>query len=65
MAHIVTAPLVITNKPDGSHLYLYENAELPEYVSEAEVNRLVALGLVDKVTAAQAAAKPAPTADSN
>lgn len=67
MSHIVTAPLVITKKPDGSDLYLYEGAVVPESVSDDEVKRLVAGGFVDKVTAAQAAAAAdvEPVAESN
>lgn len=65
MAHIVTGPLVIVKKQDGSDLYLYENAVLPDHVGDEDVKRLVALGLVDKVTAAEAKASGAPAAESN
>lgn len=65
MAHIVTAPLVITKKPDGADLYLYEGAVLPDYVSADEVKRLDALGFLDKVSAAEAKAAEAPTEQSN
>jgi hypothetical protein len=65
MPHIVTGPLVITKKEDGSDLYLYENAVLPDHVSEDEIKRLVALGLVDKVSAAAAKTPTAPVAESN
>jgi hypothetical protein len=37
---VVTAPLVITKKQDGSDLYLYEGAVLPDFVSDDEVKRL-------------------------
>lgn len=64
MAHIVTSPLVITKKEDGSDLYLYEGATLPDFVSADEIKRLVGLGMVDKVSAA-AANDVAPVAESN
>jgi predicted transcriptional regulator len=63
--HIVTGPLVITKKEDGSDLYLYENSVLPDFVSADEVKRLVSLGLVDKVSAAEAKKTDAPSAESN
>jgi hypothetical protein len=65
MAHIVTSPLVITKKEDGSDLYLYEGAFLPDYASADEIKRLVALGMVDKVSAAAANAADAPISESN
>lgn len=49
MSHVVTAPLVITKKDDGSDLYLYEGAELPDHVSSDETARLVSAGLVAEV----------------
>jgi hypothetical protein len=64
MAHIVTSPLVITKKEDGSDLYLYEGSELPSFVPADEVKRLADLDMVDKVSAA-AAKDVAPTAESN
>jgi hypothetical protein len=63
MSHVVTKPLVISKKPDGSDLYLYEGAELPDYLSDAEVKRLVDLGFVEKVDGRSTKAKP--TAESN
>lgn len=65
MAHIVKAPLVITKKQDGSDLYLYENAEVPEFVSSDEVKRLVSLGLVENVKADSKQAAKQPTSASN
>lgn len=65
MAHIVTGPLVITKKEDGSDLYLYENSVLPDHISADEIKRLTDLGLVDKVSAAGAKKSDAPTAESN
>lgn len=64
MAHIVTAPLVITKREDGSDLYLYEGSQLPDSVSTDEIKRLSDLGMVDKVGAAEAK-KSSPTAGSN
>lgn len=65
MAHIVTGPLVITKKEDGSDLYLYENSVLPDFISNDEVKRLTELGLIDKVTATEAKKSDAPVAESN
>lgn len=61
MAITVTAPLVITKKPDGSDLYLYENSELPDFVSADEVKRLTTLGMVSKSDSAS----KKPIAESN
>lgn len=61
--HVVTAPLVITKREDGSDLYLYEGAELPDHVSGDEVKRLVGLGLVDK--ADSSAKSKTPASESN
>jgi hypothetical protein len=47
--NVVTAPLVITKKEDGSDLYLYHGAELPDHLSKEEVQRLTDLGFVEKV----------------
>jgi hypothetical protein len=63
--HIVTAPLVITKKEDGSDLYLYEGAVLPDHVSADEAKRLSDLGLVDKLSASAAKTPQAPAAESN
>jgi hypothetical protein len=41
MAYKVIKPLVITKKQDGSDLYLYYGAVLPDFVSDEEVKRLV------------------------
>lgn len=64
-AHKVTAPLVIVNKPDGSHQYLYEGALIPDYVPDDRVKDLMDSGLIDKITAAEAKLAPAPAAESN
>lgn len=65
MSHIVTAPLVISKKADGSDLYLYEGSELPDWASDDEIKRLVDLGMVEKVDGRKPSSKAKPTADSN
>lgn len=65
MAHIVTAPLVIVTKPDGSHQYLYEGALLPDFVDADRVKQLADEGFIDKVSAAAAKNAPDPAAESN
>jgi hypothetical protein len=65
MAHIVTSPLVIVEKPDGSHQYLYEGALVPDFVPEERIKGLAAEGMIDKVTAAVAKSAPAPASESN
>ncbi len=44
--HIVTAPLVIAKRADGSDVYVYEGVQLPEGLKDGEVERLVTAGLV-------------------
>jgi hypothetical protein len=46
----VTGALVITKNEDGSDLYLYEGAELPDFIDKGEVKRLTDLGLVESVS---------------
>jgi hypothetical protein len=76
MSYIVTAPLVLAKKEDGSDLYLYANSVIPAYVSDSEIKRLSNLGLIAEVETADVAAaaddvepKPRgrakPTAESN
>lgn len=66
----VSAPLVITKKQDGSDLYLYQGAVLPDFVSDDEVKRLQKddfleeLSSAEKAGPAKAAAKK-PAAPSN
>ena len=60
----VVKPLVITKKPDGSDLYLYENAPVPEGVSADEIKRLLDEGFIAEASAAQAAAAK-PSSESN
>jgi hypothetical protein len=68
MAHQVVVPLVITKKQDGSDLYLYEKAVLPDFVSDDEVKRLLAdkfIESLDGEPAKAAAKKSTPAAPSN
>lgn len=37
---VVTAPLVIAKRADGSDVYLYEGAEFPDGMAEGEAERL-------------------------
>jgi hypothetical protein len=50
----VVKPLVITKKEDGSDLYLYLGAVLPDFVSDDEVKRLSDEGFVEKLGSAAA-----------
>lgn len=54
MAYQVVKPLVITKKQDGSDLYLYFGAVLPDFVSDEEVKRLSDEGFVEKQGSAAA-----------
>lgn len=72
MSYAVTSPLVITKKLDGSDLYLYEGAFLPDFVSADEVKRLETLGMVSEVEdapdgedAQPSRGRKKPTAESN
>ena len=60
MAHIVTAPLVITKNKDGSDLYLYNRSVLPDFVSDDEIQRLSDGGFIEELSAEQAKAAEAP-----
>lgn len=48
MSYVITGPLVVTRNPDGTDLYLYQGAEVPEHVSEDECKRLADIGLAEK-----------------
>jgi len=56
MAHIVSSPLVAVNGVDGKVKYLYRNTIVPSDVSEKDITRLVADGLIEKVSTVSAAA---------
>jgi hypothetical protein len=64
MTAIVSGPLVIAKKADGSDLYLYEDAILPDSVPADEVKRLVGLGLVRELGKGEALPPP-PASESN
>lgn len=63
-SYVVIAPLVISKKEDGSDLFLYEGAQLPEWATAVEIDRLSALGFIVEVSAAEAATAE-PAAQSN
>lgn len=44
-ALIVTAALVIATAPDGSHVYLYQGAQVPEGLRDGEAERFENEGL--------------------
>lgn len=47
MGYRVTAPLVIAKQPNGSDLYLYQGAPVPEGLSDDEVKRLEEGGFIE------------------
>lgn len=50
---VVTAPLVIAKRTDGSDVYLYQGARLPDGLADGEAKRLVDfLGSQDEVAEA-------------
>lgn len=49
MGYIVIAPLVGANGQDGKIKYLYQNAAVPEDVSDADIERLLGDKLIAKV----------------
>jgi hypothetical protein len=77
MAYKVVKPLVITKRQDGSDLYLYEGALLPDFVSDEEAKRLLDEEFVEKVgadevpkdadvkTSVKGSSKSGPSAPSN
>lgn len=52
MSYVITGPLVVTKNPDGTDLYLYEGAEIPDFVSDDECKRIADLGLAEQVKSA-------------
>lgn len=42
----VTAPLVIAKRADGSDVYLYEDAPVPDGLLDGELERLTDAGLI-------------------
>ena len=57
MSYVVTAPLVGVNGADGKLKYLYQGSVVPLDVSEADLERLEAGGLIKSEAPAKAAAK--------
>lgn len=49
MSYVVVAPLVGVNGADGKLKYLYQDAVVPLDVSETDVARLAAGGLIEKL----------------
>ena len=60
-AYVVTGPLATPYREDGTRVYLYEGAEVPDGLREGEVERLVDLGLLGE----KQADKPAPASKSS
>lgn len=60
MTFQVITPLVITKKPDGSDLYLYQDAIVPDSVGGPELTRLAGEGFIKELSAAEAKVPPAP-----
>lgn len=54
MTYTVTAPLVIVRDKDGADQYLYQGAELPDYVDTERRKQLEADGMVEKAKAERA-----------
>lgn len=48
MSYHVSAPLVVAKQPNGSDLYLYQGAPVPEDLSSDEVKRLEEGGFIEK-----------------
>ena len=59
MGYIVTAPLVITRKEDGSDLYLYAGTSVPGYVKDDELLRLIEGEFIAEGEPAEDKPKPA------
>lgn len=59
MAYCVTAPLVVARQSNGTHVYLYAGAPLPDTVSKDEAERLVDGGFVESLDERKAESKPA------
>jgi hypothetical protein len=60
----VTGPLATPYLEDGSRVYLYEGALLPDGLREGEVERLVDLGLAGEVEITDESADDGPPAKS-
>jgi hypothetical protein len=62
--HKVKAALVIAKKPDGSDLYLYHGAVLPDHITDEARQQFLDKDLVEEVSAEEAADSQ-PTSESN
>lgn len=65
MSYVVTAPLVGVNGADGKLKYLYQGSVVPLDVSEADLERLEAGGLIKNETPVKAAAAKKPAGASS
>lgn len=48
MSYHVSAPLVVAKQPNGSDLYLYQGAPVPDGLADDEVKRLEEGGFIEK-----------------
>lgn len=65
MSYVVTAPLVGVNGSDGKVMYLFQGSPVPVGVSEADIARLEAGGLIENTAPAKTAAKKPAGASSD
>lgn len=52
-SYVVTGPLATPYREDGSRVYLYQGAEVPDGLREGEVDRMVDLGLFGEAAASE------------
>ena len=57
MAHKVASPLVSVKDAAGKNTYFYEGATVPDGFDKDDVERLVELGMLEKVEAEKPAAR--------
>ena len=48
MSYHVTAPLVVAKQPNGSDLYLYQGAPVPDGLADGEIKRLEEGDFIEK-----------------
>lgn len=65
MSYIVTAPLVIAKKQDGSDLYLYKDAQVPDFIAADDIGRFERLDMVEKVDGRSSKTSVKPASESN
>lgn len=58
--NVVTAPLVVAKRADGSDAYLYEGSDFPDGLKDGELKRLTDAGLVGEVDASDDDSEKAP-----